>query len=754
MPRLLVHVVFISICLLSIQEAVATDEETEQMVHRLAAIDRNQDPRSNGYLSSQRVAMMKRSLSLDVSMGQQIEDRFLLAVEHVRANQNAEAIDLMEQIQAAIRHIPKGEIKPIRRRFNNLHALAWIRYGEQENCVQNHSSDSCLFPISGNGIHQLTRGSTQATKVLLDHLESDPDDQKARWLLNLASMTLGNYPEGVPPQFLIPPGAFDSDYSLQRFTDIAPIAGIAINSLAGGGVMTDFNNDGFLDLMVSSWSLQDQVHLLISKGDGTFENQTEQAGISGITGGLNMQYADYDNDGDSDVLILRGAWLFQAGRHPNSLLRNNGDGTFSDVTQSAGLLSFLPTQTATWADFNNDGWLDLFIGNESPQGLGGESVQGWLSTQQTSGVLYPCELYMNNKDGSFTNLASEAGLQIHAWVKGVASGDFDNDGWTDLYLSILGAPNKLFRNRGVDSAGQPSFEDVSLKAGVTEPVNSFPCWFWDYDNDGWEDLFVAGYQMDSIEAVTASYSGRESKIGTPRIYRNKGDGSFEDVSASAGLEQCWLPMGANFGDLDNDGFPDFYVATGEPGMDMILPNKMYRNDRGKTFQDVTTSGGFGHLQKGHAVSFGDFDNDGDQDVHTVMGGAFEGDRYMNALFENPGNDNHWLKLELVGTESNRSGIGARIHVSVQTPDGSRSIHKTVGTGGSFGGNPTRQELGLGNAETIESLTVYWPASQTRQVFRNVMPDHTYRIREDSESLERMQIPVFTTRKKSADTHHH
>jgi hypothetical protein len=499
--------------------------------------------------------------------------------------------------------------------------------------------------------------------------------------------------------------------------------------------MTDFNNDGYLDLMVSSWSLKDQVHLLINQGDGSFEDQSESAGIQGITGGLNMQYADYDNDGDSDVLVLRGAWLFQAGHHPNSLLRNNGDGTFSDVTESAGLLSFRPTQTAAWADFNNDGWLDLYIGNE-----------------QTERDAHACELYLNNKDGSFTEHASEAGVAVNAWIKGVTSGDFDNDGWPDLYVSVLDGPNKLFRNKGLDSTGRLAFEDVSQKAGVIEPISSFPCWFWDYDNDGWEDLFVAGYQLGGISAVTASYMGKNAEIETPRIYRNKGDGTFEDVSASAGLEQCWLPMGSNFGDLDNDGFLDFYVGTGDPSMDVIMPNKMYRNDGGKTFQDVTTSGGFGHLQKGHAVSFGDFDNDGDQDVHTVMGGAYSGDRYMNALFENPGNDNKWLKLKLVGDRSNRDAYGARIHVRIQTPNGPRSIYKTVGTGSSFGGNPTRQAIGLGNAESIESVTIVWPTSKTEQVFENVEFNRAYRIHEGATSLERIQYPTVKTKGKSA--HHH
>ena len=728
------------------------------MVQLLAEIDRRQDPRSNGYLNDQRVVFMRESLSGDRPMGLQVTDRFQLALEHVRANQNEEAIELMEQVREAVQSIPPENIRPILRHFNNLHALAWIRLGEQENCVQNHTSESCLFPIANAGVHQLPRGSTEATKILLAHLESDPDDQRARWLLNLAAMTLGKYPDGVPVRFRIPPQSLDSDYPLPRFTDIASAAGADINALAGGSVMTDFNGDGFLDLMVSSWSLSDQVQLLINRGDGTFANLTEQAGITGITGGLNMQYADYDNDGDADVLILRGAWLFHAGRHPNSLLRNNGDGTFSDVTVSAGLMSFRPTQTAVWADFNNDGWLDLFVGNESPPaGAPAESVQGWLTVPgnnpSSADQSFPCQLYLSNRDGSFTDVAARLGVDFSAWVKGVTSGDIDNDGWPDLYISIMGRPNLLLRNQGVDSNGWPSFVEVSQLAGVAEPIHSFPCWFWDYDNDGWEDLFVAGYRLDGLQSVTASYEGQPTGIATPRIYRNNGQGGFEDVSATAGLEQCWLPMGANYGDLDNDGFPDFYVSTGEPRMEIIIPNKMYRNDGGRTFQNVTTAGGFGHLQKGHAVSFGDFDNDGDQDVHVVMGGAFSGDRYMNALFQNPGNDRPWLKLKLVGVESNRGAFGARVQVRVQTPDGIRAIYKTVGTGGSFGGNPSRLEIGLGAADAIESLAVFWPTSQTQQLFDKVALNQSYRVYEDRTELEALPLPSTPLGDEPAHNHH-
>ena len=175
-------------------------------------------------------------------------------------------------------------------------------------------------------------------------------------------------------------------------------------------------------------------------------------------------------------------------------------------------------------------------------------------------------------------------------------------------------------------------------------------------------------------------------------------------------------MGANFGDLDNDGWLDFYLGTGDPSLSTLIPNRMFRNADGKFFQDVTTSGGFGHIQKGHGISFADFDNDGDQDIYEVMGGAYAGDNYRNVLFLNPGHGNHWITLKLEGIRSNRAAMGARIRVTVQTAQGERSIYKTVSTGGSFGASPLRQEIGLGQAKAIRSVEIFWPTHRENTNF--------------------------------------
>ena len=480
-----------------------------------------------------------------------------------------------------------------------------------------------------------------------------------------------------------------------------------------------------------------------NNGDGTFTERGREAGLEGLTGGLNLVPADFDNDGNLDVLVLRGAWMREEGRHPNSLLRNRGNGNFEDVTEAAGLLSFHPTQTAAWLDFDGDGWLDLFIGNES---IPGQSR-------------HLCELFRNQGNGTFKEIARLSGVTVQNYVKGVCAGDFNNDGRPDLYVSVLGGANRLFRNDGPrDPAQGPNagwkFTDVATAAGVTEPMDSFPCWFFDYDNDGWQDLFVTGYKINNVGDIAADYLGLPHTGAKARLYRNRGDGTFADVSAAAKLDRILHAMGCNFGDLDNDGWLDFYVGTGDPDLLTIIPNRMFRNAEGKFFQDVTTAGGFGHLQKGHGVSFADIDNDGDQDVHEDMGGAMSGDVYPNVLFENPGFGRRWLKLRLEGRKANRCAIGARVRVDCEEGGRVRSIHRTVGSGGSFGANPLRLEIGLGQADRIVQVDILWPGSGTRQTVRELQPNQAYHIVEGE--VAAVRIPLKSFRLPAADPHagHH
>src|SRR5690606_29281618 len=308
------------------------------------------------------------------------------------------------------------------------------------------------------GFHQAPEGSRKAIELFEQFLNQDSRDYNSLWLLNIAYMTLGEYPAGVPEKWLIPESAFESEYPLKKFIDIALKLGLNINDLSGGSVVDDFNNDDLLDVLVSSWFISGDLRYFINDGQGGFIEKTESAGLEGIAGGLNMVQADYNNDGFLDVLILRGAWMEKLGKHPNSLLRNNGDNTFTDVTIEAGLLSYHPTQTATWADFDNDGWLDLFIGNESQQDN-----------------IHPSEFYRNNKDGTFSNITVGVNLTLNNekevyYVKGVTSGDYNNDGWMDIYISTLHptSRNLLFLNKGIDANGNISFEDAGRSIGLGE----------------------------------------------------------------------------------------------------------------------------------------------------------------------------------------------------------------------------------------------------------------------------------------------
>lgn len=634
-------------------------------------------------------------------------------------------------------------------------AIAYLRLGEQQNCIAQHGSDSCLFPLAGGGIHTNQNGARAALQEYLAILEQFPDDLDARWLLNVASMALGEYPDRVPPRWLIAPAAFESEHPLPRFAQVAGKVGLDLQGLAGGVILDDFDGDGRSDVVVSRMSLRQelgQLRFFHNDGDGRFTERTREAGLEGITGGLNILHTDYDNDGALDILVPRGAWAGPFGRLPMSLLHNDGRGHFTDVTVAAGLLAFHPTQTAVWADFDNDGYVDLFVGRETFTVAGLWNYMKYATDaahDHPTGVpdfqKHPCALYHNNGDGTFTDVAARAGVDYVGFVKGVVAGDIDNDGKMDLFISNLLEPKVLFHNDG-----NLRFTDVSARAGIADPIFSFPTWFFDYDNDGWLDIFVGDspahlgvYEGAGLNA--ASFLGQAAPArpkSASVLYRNNHDGTFTDVAPQLGLGKILQPMGCNFGDLDNDGWLDFYLGTGNPSYEVIIPNRMFRNDGGRRFQDVTSAGGFGHLQKGHGVAFADLDDDGDQDLYAVMGGAFTGDVAHNALFENPGSENHFVRLTLEGTKANRAAIGARVQLTLDTPEGARTTFSTVSGGTSFGSSPFRRELGLGRATAIRALEVTWPGSGARQRFENVEMDRSYRVREGAAALVVLPMRPF------------
>jgi hypothetical protein len=337
---------------------------TERMAQRLEQINRELNLMRNPYRSAERAERMRAALPSQRDPIQQLELRGQFAAELLQAGRSKEAIEEFEKFRKGLEQRPELWTAESKTAFRFLLALAWQRLGEQENCLLNHTSESCLMPIRGSGVHQAPAGSRGAVNVLMEHLKEFPDSLRARWLVNLAYMTLGEYPAKVPERWVIPPKVFEPDYDIKRFTDVAQPLKLDVDELAGGAVAEDFDNDGDLDLMITSFGVRDQMRVFFNNGDGTFTERTAEAGLTGLVGGLNLLQADYNNDGFNDVLVLRGAWLRSEGKYPNSLLRNNGDGTFSDVTEETGLLSFHPTQTATWLDFNGDGWIDLFIGND------------------------------------------------------------------------------------------------------------------------------------------------------------------------------------------------------------------------------------------------------------------------------------------------------------------------------------------------------------------------------------------------------
>ncbi|MEQ8767667.1 MAG: CRTAC1 family protein [Planctomycetota bacterium] len=666
-----------------------------------------------------------------------------LAQQLLLAGRTRESITQLEDILEQVGDTKTSVRDDLRRQIEDLLALAWLRAGEEDNCISMHGPDSCLLPIRGGGVHRNQTGSRRAIALYEKMLQEDPTDLVSRWLLNVAYMTIGEHPASVPPAALIPADRFESAEDIGRFPDVAGPLGLAVESNAGGSTLEDFNGDGFLDVLATGMGVDDPIRYLQNDGRGYFEDRSIEAGLQGLHGGLNFVTADYDNDGDVDVLVLRGGWFSrESGYQPNSLLRNRGDGTFDDVTEEAGLLSLHPTQTAAWGDIDGDGDLDLFIGNES-----------------AGRFHHPSELYRNEGDGTFQDIAAKAGVQCYAFIKGCVFGDIDNDGRIDLYVTSVqkDEPNHLFRNVGTNENGITRFEDITQAAGVAGPQCSFPCFFFDYDNDGWQDLFVSGYRAGPA-IVAAEYLGiphdkvtQDASLGLPCLYRNNRDGTFTDVAPELGLTDAFLTMGCNFGDLDNDGWLDFYLGTGSPDFRALVPNRMLRNDGGRRFVDVTTSGGFGHLQKGHGISFADLDHDGDQDIYAELGGAYTADGFRNALFENPGHGNRWVTLELEGSKSNRSAIGARVRLRLTTPSGPRSLHRVVGTGGSFGCNSLRLEVGLGDATLIESVTVRWPGTDSEQTFTELEPGKFYRLREGDVrpvGLDRPHVPLGSTQADS------
>ena len=686
--------------------AVIQTEETKEMAQMLKELVTKGNPKFNYHWNKKLASSFKLKMEKATNQTEFIELWYQYVSQLLNSGDSESSIreieaKLMEWKMSYSDVLDKGWVPIL-----DVLGLAYLRLGEQENCINNHNEYVCIIPVQKEAVHEIEKGSRKAIEIYSQIYERYPDD-KYKWLINLAYMTLGEHPSQVPASVLVSYPNWDMEKrDFPKFRDIAPSLGVNTDGLSGGVCLDDFNNDGIIDIFSTSYGMEDQPKLFLGSEEGTFNDWTENSGILGIVGGLNCLQADYDNDGDKDILILRGGWLRKGGEHPNSLLRNNGDGKFEDVTKSSGLLSFHPTQTAAWADVNKDGYLDLFIGNEFVKREGEHS----------------CELYINQGDGTFKEEAKEYGLGgIDKYVKGVAFGDINNDLWPDLYISVMGGKNLLFKN------DNGKFISIGKKARIQEPMFSFPCWFWDVNNDGLQDIFVSGYDPRNMNNLSADFSkelqGKEVLTDKPRLYINNGDETFSNQTEAYGLNKTMYAMGANHGDINNDGYLDFYVGTGAPDLSTVVPNRMFLNQEGKEFKEVTSAGLFGHIQKGHGIGFADINRDGNQEIYAVMGGAYEGDTFTNILFQNPISANNWVVLELKGKSTNSDAIGSLIEIECQN---GRKIYHTIGTGGSFGSNSLQAEIGLGTESMIKNLNVKWQNGEAQQ-FGNIPVNKKYLI---------------------------
>jgi hypothetical protein len=646
--------------------------------------------------------------------------RWETAVAALEQGREREAIDLLAATRDGLRTgaIDGDTAAKIGVSFHL--GVASLRLGETENCCASPTADSCILPIRGGGLHARREGSERAAACFLEVLHNTaPHDYwhyAAQWLLNVAHMTLGTFPDGVPAEHRLPPSAFAANGAFPRLADIAHAVGLDTNGTAGGVAIDDFDGDEYLDVVVSDWAPHGQLRCFHNERDGTFRDCTDAAGLHGITGGLNLRHADWDGDGDLDLLVLRGGWWFEHGALPCSLLQNDGHAHFTDVTFAVGLGERRePTQTAGFADYDNDGDLDLCIGGECSPRMRAQN-----------------HLYRND-GGRFTDVTAVAGVANERYCKALVWGDYDGDRWPDLYVSNIGSENRLYRNRG-----DGRFEDVAVRLGVTQPIDSFPAWWWDFDDDGVLDLFVANYDTGVAHIASHLVDGK-LPFPTARFYRGDGKGGFTDVTKALGFGYPAMPMGCNFGDLDGDGWLDCYLGTGDPQYGSLMPNLFLHNEHGERLVDLTMASGLGHLQKGHGVAFADLDHDGDVDLFEVIGGAFPGDAFRNVLFENPGNGNHWLTVRCVGKDSVRCALGARVAVTVRVHGATRTLHREITSGASFGGNPLRLTIGLGKAERIERLEVFWPRTGKTQVVDAVPLDVAIRVVEGDSGWQPLDV---------------
>jgi hypothetical protein len=409
---------------------------------------------------------------------------------------------------------------------------------------------------------------------------------------------------------------------------------------------------------------------------------------------------DYNNDGYNDLFITRlGFFVGDA-----QLFRNNGDGTFTDVTEEAGLKIWGPAFNASWVDYDCDGRLDLFVANN----LGG------MFDRKT-----PNRLFHNNGDGTFTEVTEKAGLSTRWPTIGSAWGDYNDDGFPDLFLSNALGKSQLYRNNG-----DGTFTDVSAEAGITEYCMGSTCFWCDYNNDGRLDI-VQFTWSDHENVIHTMRHGEGPPDGQPlRIYHNNGDGTFTLRDRDLGLTGCWGTMSGNAGDFNNDGHLDLVLGNGSPRMDRLEPPVLLEND-GQRFHNITFAAGLPFGGKGHGATVADLFGDGRLSVLVASGGVYPGDLLTMRVFcpkRLPGN---YLNVRLAGVKSNRSAIGARICLEA----GTSKQYREVSGGSNFGCTPFEQHFGLATLEKVDAIQIRWPSGLVQR-FANLPANDTLLFTEE------------------------
>jgi tetratricopeptide (TPR) repeat protein len=590
-----------------------------------------------------------------------------------------------------------------------LIGMVLLRMGKFKESVE--TLENLINQFQGNfetfyllGIAYLRDGKySKAVETLKEALKINPDNLETKWGLRLAVERGGGDLKKLEEPYRLNFPKVEIKGQVVRFKDVAQEAGVGKVDQGRGSGWADYDLDGDLDLFAVG--VHSGTGLYQNNGDGTFSDVTERAGVSDPQGGWSALFADYDNDGDPDIYITRDAW---EGVGRNTLYRNNGDGTFSDVTDEAGVgdkdkSSF----TASFGDFDNDGYLDLLVTGGLKDGI------------------QPNSLFLNNRDGTFTDVAQEAGLIHRGLTIGCAFGDYDDDGNLDIHIVHANGNNLLYKNNG-----NQTFTEVTEQTGARLSImQGYVTFFLDYDNDGDLDLFTSSMGTMS-EYIMSRKFGKAQSAAHQALLRNNGDGTFSDVTEESGLYLSFGSMGANRGDYDYDGDLDIYLANGGPPVVRLEPNALFRNNGDGTFTEITESAGVGNLGKGHGATFADYDQDGDLDIYSPVGGHYPADWTPNSLYQNPGTGNNYIIVRTVGTRSNRDGIGAKVKVI----SGDLSLLRVVDGGSGFGStNSLELEFGLGKRTKVDRVEVRWP-SGTTQTLTNPPVNQVHVITEPQETM--------------------